>query len=183
MQVVGEDGRELPYGEIGEIVTRSDCVMRGYWRNPEGNARALRDGWLWTGDVGAMESDGFVTIRDRSKDMIISGGSNIYPREIEEVLLSHPAVLETAVVARPHADWGEEVIAFVVKRGGATVDAPGARQPLPGKHRPLQAAEGLSLRRQPAQEQLRKNSQDRAARAAETGSLSPTWRQMGRPSR
>ena len=124
VQVVGEDGRELPYGKIGEIVTRSDCMMRGYWRNPEGNARALRDGWLWTGDVGSMESDGFVTIRDRSKDMIISGGSNIYPREIEEVLLSHPAVLETAVVARPHADWGEEVIAFIVKRGGATVDAP-----------------------------------------------------------
>ena len=123
VKVVGEDGRELPHGEIGEIVTRSDCVMKGYWNNPDANAKALRDGWLWTGDLGAMDADGFVTLKDRSKDMIISGGSNIYPREIEEVLLRHPAVLEAAVVSRPHADWGEEVIAFVVKRAGADVDA------------------------------------------------------------
>jgi long-chain acyl-CoA synthetase len=122
-KVVGENGRELPFGEVGEIVTASDCVMLGYWNNPDANARTLRDGWLWTGDIGCMDEDGFVTIKDRSKDMIISGGANIYPREIEEVLLTHPAVLETAVVARPHAEWGEEVIAFVVVREGATVDA------------------------------------------------------------
>ena len=119
VKIVGEDGRDLPPGEIGEIVTRSDCVMLGYWNNPEANAKTLRDGWLWTGDLGSMDADGFVTIKDRSKDMIISGGSNIYPREIEEVLLRHPAVLEAAVVGRPHADWGEEVIAFVVRREGA----------------------------------------------------------------
>jgi long-chain acyl-CoA synthetase len=124
VKVVDENGEDLPNGETGEIVTRSDCVMLGYWHNEEANARALRNGWLWTGDVGSMDDDGFVTIRDRSKDMIISGGSNIYPREIEEVLLSHPAVLETAVVARPHADWGEEVIAFIVRREGRNVDAP-----------------------------------------------------------
>jgi acyl-CoA synthetase (AMP-forming)/AMP-acid ligase II len=119
VKVVGEDGRELPLGEVGEIVTRSDCVMPGYWNNPEATARALRDGWLWTGDMGAVDADGFLTIKDRSKDMIISGGSNIYPREIEEVLLAHPAVLEVAVVGRPHPDWGEETIAFVVARAGA----------------------------------------------------------------
>jgi acyl-CoA synthetase (AMP-forming)/AMP-acid ligase II len=119
VKVVGEDGRELPLGEVGEIVTRSDCVMPGYWNNPEATARALRDGWLWTGDMGAVDADGFLTIKDRSKDMIISGGSNIYPREIEEVLLAHPAVLEVAVVGRPHPDWGEEAIAFVVARAGA----------------------------------------------------------------
>ena len=124
VKIVDDNGRDLPNGEIGEIVTRSDCVMKGYWHNDEANARAMRDGWLWTGDVGTMDDDGFVTIRDRSKDMIISGGANIYPREIEEVLLSHPAVLETAVVARPHADWGEEVIASVVRREGQGVDAP-----------------------------------------------------------
>jgi long-chain acyl-CoA synthetase len=123
VKVAGEDGRELPLGEVGEIVTRSDCVMPGYWNNPEATARALRDGWLWTGDMGAMDEDGFLTIKDRSKDMIISGGANIYPREIEEVLLTHSAVLEAAVVGRPHADWGEEAIAFVVARAGAEVAA------------------------------------------------------------
>jgi acyl-CoA synthetase (AMP-forming)/AMP-acid ligase II len=124
VKVVAEDGSELPAGEIGEIVTRSDCVMKGYWNNPEANARTLRDGWLWTGDLGSMDGDGFLTIKDRSKDMIISGGANIYPREIEEVLLTHPAVLEAAVVARPHPDWGEEPIAFVVRRDDAEVAAP-----------------------------------------------------------
>ena len=124
VKIVGEDGRELPHGEIGEIVTRSDCVMLGYWNNPDANTKAIRDGWLWTGDLGAMDAGGFVTLKDRSKDLIISGGSNIYPREIEDVLLRHPAVLEAAVVGRPHADWGEEVIAFVVKRSGAQLEAP-----------------------------------------------------------
>jgi long-chain acyl-CoA synthetase len=123
VRVVDETGQDLPPGEIGEIVTRSDCVMRGYWNNPEASANALRDGWLWTGDLGSLDADGFLTIKDRSKDMIISGGANIYPREIEEVLLSHPEVLEAAVVGRPHADWGEEAIAFVVRRAGSTLAA------------------------------------------------------------
>jgi long-chain acyl-CoA synthetase len=123
VKVVGEDGRELPLGEVGEIVTRSDCVMPGYWNYPDATKRALRDGWLWTGDMGCMDADGFLTIKDRSKDMIISGGSNIYPREIEEVLLSHPAVLEAAVVGRPHVEWGEEAVAFIVRREGAELAA------------------------------------------------------------
>jgi len=121
VRVVDEVGRDLPVGEIGEIVTTSDCVMSGYWNNPEANTKSLRDGWLWTGDMGSLDADGFLTLKDRSKDMIISGGSNIYPREIEEVLLTHDGVLECAVVSRPHADWGEEVIAFVVPQPGATV--------------------------------------------------------------
>ena len=119
VRVVDEAGRVLPDGEIGEVVTRSDCVMRGYLDNPEANAKALRDGWLWTGDLGAMSGEGYLTLKDRSKDLIISGGSNIYPREIEEVLLLHPAVLECAVVSRPHKDWGEEVVAFIQTRPGA----------------------------------------------------------------
>jgi long-chain acyl-CoA synthetase len=123
VKVVGEDGAELPHGEVGEIVTRSDCVMKGYWNNPGATARALRDGWLWTGDLGAIDAQGFLTIKDRSKDMIISGGANIYPREIEEVLLTHPGVAEAAVVGRPHPDWGEVAVAFVVRRGGADVAA------------------------------------------------------------
>jgi long-chain acyl-CoA synthetase len=121
VKVVGEDGAELPSGEVGEIVTRSDCVMRGYLGNPEATARALRAGWLWTGDLGCIDAEGFLTIKDRSKDMIVSGGANIYPREIEEVLLTHPGVAEVAVVGRPHPDWGEEAIAFVVPRAGAEV--------------------------------------------------------------
>jgi long-chain acyl-CoA synthetase len=116
VKVIDESERELPAGEIGEIVTRSDCVMAGYWKNPEASAQALRGGWLHTGDMGSLDAEGFLTIKDRSKDMIISGGANIYPREIEEVLLRHPAVAECSVVGRPHAEWGEEVVAFVVKK-------------------------------------------------------------------
>jgi long-chain acyl-CoA synthetase len=116
VKVFDPDDRELPAGEAGEIVTRSDCVMAGYWGNPAATHKALRGGWLHTGDIGSMDAAGFVTLKDRSKDLIISGGSNIYPREIEEVLLKHPAVAECSVVGRPHAEWGEEVVAFVVSR-------------------------------------------------------------------
>jgi acyl-CoA synthetase (AMP-forming)/AMP-acid ligase II len=121
IKVVDGNGVELSHGEVGEIVTRSDCVMRGYWNNPEATARALRDGWLWTGDLGAIDAEGFLTLKDRSKDMIISGGANIYPREIEEVLLTHPDVVEAAVVGQPHPDWGEVAVAFVVGRREAQV--------------------------------------------------------------
>jgi long-chain acyl-CoA synthetase len=117
VKIFDEEDRELPPGEVGEIVTRSDCVMAGYWKNPEASAKALRGGWLHTGDVGSLDAEGFLTIKDRSRDMIISGGSNIYPREIEEVLLRHPAVAECSVVGRRHPEWGEEVVAFIVARG------------------------------------------------------------------
>jgi acyl-CoA synthetase (AMP-forming)/AMP-acid ligase II len=119
VRVVDEEGRRVPVGEVGEIVVKGDTVMSGYWNNPEATAKALRDGWLWTGDMGAFDEDGFLTLKDRSKDMIISGGSNIYPREIEDVLNLHPAVAECSVVGRPHPEWGEEVVAFVVTRPGA----------------------------------------------------------------
>jgi long-chain acyl-CoA synthetase len=123
VKIVDENDRELPPGEIGEVVTRSDCVMEGYWQNPAASAETLRGGWLHTGDLGSFDEDGFLTLRDRSKDMIISGGSNIYPREIEEVLLHHPDLLEVSVVGRPHPDWGEEVVAFIVTRPGAAIAA------------------------------------------------------------
>jgi len=116
VKIFDAEDRELPPGEVGEIVTRSDCVMAGYWQNAEASAKTLRGGWLHTGDVGSLDAAGFLSIRDRSKDMIISGGSNIYPREIEEVLLRHPAVAECSVVGRPHPEWGEEVVAFVVRK-------------------------------------------------------------------
>ncbi|MFN5511441.1 MAG: class I adenylate-forming enzyme family protein [Burkholderiales bacterium] len=122
VRVVDEQGQDLPVGESGEVITRSDCVMQGYWNNPQATQAALRDGWLWTGDIGSLDEQGYLTLRDRSKDMIISGGTNIYPREVEEVLLRHPAVLECSVVGRAHADWGEEVVAFIVAREGQALN-------------------------------------------------------------
>jgi acyl-CoA synthetase (AMP-forming)/AMP-acid ligase II len=122
VRVAYGDGRTLPPGEIGEILVEGAPVMLGYWRNAEATAKTIRDGWLWTGDMGAIDEDGFVTLHDRSKDLIISGGTNIYPREVEEVLLMHDLVHEVAVVGRVHPDWGEEVVAFVVPSEGATCD-------------------------------------------------------------
>jgi long-chain acyl-CoA synthetase len=125
VRVVDDEDRELPVGEVGEVVVRGDVVMAGYWRQPEATAEALRGGWLHTGDVGSFDSEGYLTLRDRSKDLIISGGMNIYPREVEEALLRHPGVRAAAVVGRPDAEWGEAVVAFVVATGDApppTVD-------------------------------------------------------------
>ena len=96
--------------------------MLGYWNNPEATADAIRGGWLHTGDVGSLDEHGYLTLRDRSKDMIISGGSNIYPREVEEVLLTHPAISEVSVVGRPHPEWGEEVVAFVTLHADHSFD-------------------------------------------------------------
>lgn len=122
VRVVDADGADRPPGEAGEVVVRGDTVMAGYWRDDAATAQTLRQGWLWTGDVGSLDGDGFLTLRDRSKDVIISGGSNIYPREVEEALLAHPALAEVAVVGRRDAEWGEAVVAFVVARDGAQVE-------------------------------------------------------------
>ena len=124
IRIVDEDDNPLPNDEAGEVCVRSEVVMAGYWQDPDANARALKGGWLHTGDVGSLSDDGFLTLKDRTKDMIISGGSNIYPREIEEVLLRHPAVLEAAVVGKPHPEWGEEVVAFIVPRPGQKATEP-----------------------------------------------------------
>ena len=112
--VAGPGDLPLPAGESGEVLVRGPTVMAGYWRNAEASAVTLANGWLHTGDIGALDADGFLTLKDRSKDLIISGGSNIYPREVEEVLLSHPDVVEAAVIGRAHPEWGEEVVACVV---------------------------------------------------------------------
>jgi acyl-CoA synthetase (AMP-forming)/AMP-acid ligase II len=121
VRIVDEKDNEVPTGEIGEIALKSDVVMAGYWNNPEATSKTIRNGWLHTGDVGFLDEDGFLTLKDRSRDMIISGGTNIYPREIEEVLLMDSRVDEVSVVGRPEPDWGEEVVAFVVLREGVTV--------------------------------------------------------------
>ena len=121
VRVVDEDDVELPLGEIGEIVVRGDVVMPGYWKQPDATAETLRGGWLHTGDVGSFNTDGYLTLRDRSKDLIISGGMNIYPREVEEALLRHRGVRAAAVVGRPDAEWGEAVVAFIVASDGVDV--------------------------------------------------------------
>jgi long-chain acyl-CoA synthetase len=122
LRIADAEGRALPPGETGEVLVRGAPVMLGYWRNAEASDATLRGGWLWTGDVGAMDEDGFLTLKDRSKDVIISGGANIYPREVEEALLLHPSVAEVSVVGRPSAEWGEDVVAFVVVATGARLE-------------------------------------------------------------
>jgi long-chain acyl-CoA synthetase len=116
VRVVNAEGETVPSGTVGEVLVRGDVVTAGYWRNPDASAQALRGGWLWTGDLGAFDADGFLTLHDRSKDVVISGGTNIYPREVEEVLLLYPAVSEVCVIGRPDAAWGEVVVAYVVTR-------------------------------------------------------------------
>ncbi|MBE7419708.1 MAG: AMP-binding protein [Ideonella sp.] len=126
LSIRSADGAPLPAGETGEVCVRGDVVMQGYWQQPEATAAAIRDGWLYTGDVGRLDDEGFLTLLDRSKDLIISGGSNIYPREVEEVLLQHPAVHEASVIGARDAEWGEVVVAYVVARSaidGAALDA------------------------------------------------------------
>ncbi|HXF89844.1 MAG TPA: AMP-binding protein [Xanthobacteraceae bacterium] len=112
--IADAQGRVLPVGEQGEILVRGDVVMAGYWNDPEATAKTLAGGWLHTGDVGFVDADGYLTLQDRSKDLIISGGTNIYPREIEEVLLKHAKVREVSVIGRPDREWGEVVVAYVV---------------------------------------------------------------------
>ncbi len=114
MAVVDESGVEVPTGEMGEIVIRGQNIMRGYWNQPEATAEAIRDGWFHSGDLARRDSDGYFYIVDRIKDMILRGGLNVYPREVEEVLYEHPAIAEAAVVGVPHDTMGEEVAAFVV---------------------------------------------------------------------
>jgi len=121
VKIFDSEDNELPPGDIGEIVTRSDLVMKGYWRNEESTAETLRHGWLHTGDVGYMDENGYLFIMDRSKDMIISGGENIYPREIGEVLIKHSAVKEVAVIGVPDPKWGEAVKAVVSVVEGKSV--------------------------------------------------------------
>ena len=114
VRIADADDNAMPQGEAGEILCRGDTVMAGYWRNPDASAASLKGGWLHTGDVGAFDPDGYLSLKDRSKDLIISGGSNIYPREVEEVLLRHAGVKEVSVIGRPDREWGEVVVAYVV---------------------------------------------------------------------
>ena len=120
VSVMGADGRPVPTGEVGEIAIRGGVVMKGYWNKPEATASAIRDGWFYSGDAGYYDAEGFLYIHDRVKDMIVSGGENIYPAEVENAVFGHPAVADVAVIGVPDAKWGEAVKAIVVLKPGVS---------------------------------------------------------------
>jgi acyl-CoA synthetase (AMP-forming)/AMP-acid ligase II len=121
VRIVNDQGKDVSVGEVGEIIGRSEAVMKRYWRLPKETAKKLKDGWLHTGDLGKFDEGGYLYIVDRKGDMIISGGVNIYPREVEEILYQHPSVLEASVIGVPDDYWGEAVKAIIVLKEGATV--------------------------------------------------------------
>jgi long-chain acyl-CoA synthetase len=120
-RVVGDDDRELPPGEVGEICYQGESLMVGYWARPEATAEVMRGGWFHSGDAGYMDADGFIFIKDRVKDMIVSGSENVYPAEVEAVLAGHPDIVEIAVIGVPDAKWGETVKAVAVVRAGCVL--------------------------------------------------------------
>jgi long-chain acyl-CoA synthetase len=121
MVILDLEGRPVPPGTEGEICARGPSLMKGYWKDEEQTAQTLRDGWLHTGDVGRVDEEGYLYIVDRMKDLIIRGGFNVYPRDVEDALLEHPDVIQAAVVGRPDVESGEEVVAVVAVRPGASV--------------------------------------------------------------
>ncbi len=164
VQVVDEDDREVPVGESGEVVTRGQHVMSGYWNRPEASAETLRSGWLHTGDIGRMDDEGFLYLVDRRNDVIITGGSNVYPREIEDALTGHPAVREAAVVGLPSERWGEVVHAVVALRPGGQASTEEllafAAGRVAGYKRPRSLAVWDALPKSPANKILRREVRD-----------------------
>ncbi|SFT87297.1 Acyl-CoA synthetase (AMP-forming)/AMP-acid ligase II [Geodermatophilus amargosae] len=164
VRVVDEDDREVPVGESGEVVTRGQHVMSGYWNRPEASAETLRGGWLHTGDIGRMDDEGFLYLVDRRNDVIITGGSNVYPREIEDALTGHPAVREAAVVGLPSERWGEVVHAVVALRPGEQASTEDllafAADRVAGYKRPRSLAVWDALPKSPANKILRREVRD-----------------------
>jgi acyl-CoA synthetase (AMP-forming)/AMP-acid ligase II len=122
VEIVDADGKALPPGEVGEIVIRAPVVMKGYWNKPEATAETIRDGWLRTGDAAYKDADGYFFIYDRVKDMIVTGGENVYPAEVENAIFGHPDVADVAVIGVPDEKWGEAVKAVIVAKPGCTID-------------------------------------------------------------
>ena len=133
VKVVDPQGRDMPTGQVGEIIMRSSWIMRGYWNQPAATAATVRDGWLWTGDAGYLDADGFLYIHDRVKDMIKSGSENVYPAEVENAIYGHPAIADVAVIGVPDERWGEAVKAVVVLKPGAQLDADELQRYLRGR--------------------------------------------------
>ena len=137
IRVVDEEGKDLGPEEKGEVLLRAPNIMKGYWNRPKETAATIKDGWLFTGDIGKKDQDGFLYILDRKKDMIISGGENIYPAEIEDALLSHPQIADVAVIGYAHEKWGEAVKAIVVVKPGETLTEARTHRMVSGKDRPV----------------------------------------------
>ena len=133
MRIVANDGTDLPAGRVGEIVGRGPITMPGYYKRPDLTAEAIRDGWLHSGDLGYVDEDGFLFLVDRKKDLIISGGVNVYPRDIEEIVIQHPAVTDVAVFGAPDDRWGETPVAAVQLKPGTDVTADQVREWVNGR--------------------------------------------------
>lgn len=164
VRVVDEAGTDVAPGTPGEVLVRGKHVMKGYWNRPDATAETIRDGWLHTGDVATVDAEGFVYINDRKKDMIISGGENIYPAEIENVILSHPKVREVAVIGQPSAKWGESPLAVVVKQDDSLTEADvveWSRGKLAGYKRPRTVRFVDEIPRNPAGKILKRVLRDR----------------------
>jgi acyl-CoA synthetase (AMP-forming)/AMP-acid ligase II len=160
VRLVDEDGHDVLPGAVGEIAVRSEFTMRGYWRNPEETARTKRDGWVHTGDLGAFDAEGFLSVVGRRKEVIRSAGESIFPAEIERVLLAHAEICEASVLGIPDAHWGEAVVAAIVRRDGATLDAAGViahlREHLAGYKKPKHVCFLPQLPRTAASQQVHK---------------------------
>jgi len=169
VRVVDEDGRRVDVGVEGEVITRGEHIFAGYWNRPAETADTIRDGWVHTGDIGVMDEEGFLYLRDRKNDMIISGGYNVYPREIEDALMAHPAVAEAAVVGLPDEKWGETVHAVVALRGQVDVESLllFAADRVPRLRRPRTLEIWPTLPKSPAGKILRREVRDRCVQSRE----------------
>jgi long-chain acyl-CoA synthetase len=161
LKIVNESGKELPAGEVGEIIIRSRQVMKGYWNMPEETAKSIRNGWFYTGDAGYKDKEGYVYIHDRVKDMIVSGGENVYPAEVENALMKHPAIQDVAVIGIPDDRWGEVPLAIVVRKPGVEVTEDDivafGRTQLAGFKTPKKVAWADALPRNPSGKILKKD--------------------------
>jgi long-chain acyl-CoA synthetase len=168
VRIVDDEGRDVPTGEAGELIVKGPQVMAGYWQRPDETARAIRDGWLYTGDVAQMDDEGYVFIVDRKKDMILVSGFNVYPNEVESVIATHPGVQDCAVVGVPDEDTGEWVVAYVIRKDrGVTVDMirDHCRQSLTGYKVPKLVIFRDELPKSPVGKVLRKDLREDAATA------------------
>ena len=180
IRLVDDDMRDVGVGEVGEIVVRGDQVMLGYWRRPEANEEAFAGGWFHTGDLGRADEQGYTAIVDRKKDMIVTGGENVYSKEVEDVIYAVPGVAEASIIGLPDPHWGENVTAVVVRDAGATVTAERRRRRLPGVARRLQEAEAGGVRRRAAAQRQRQDPQAGAARPLQLSEAQPDGRATAR---